>query len=106
MSIKQGQYSTKCFSYLTQVLGVDGSNNFADGYAEREIPRQYWWITSSGAGHYIIQNTSTKRYLSYSAVGDGRAVTLTDRNNGARVDLQSYTGAGNQQWYFQHRDPN
>lgn len=74
MSINPGQYSIKCVGFITQVLGVDGSNNFADGYREREIPRHYWQISSSGEGLYTIQNASTNRYLSYS----GGRVSLED----------------------------
>jgi hypothetical protein len=126
-AISPGIYSIKNVGYITQV--VDAGGETAVGLRENEGPRQRWDLAPMSDG-YAIRNHATGSYLGvngseavlqpmptpwhltlqYSgrfeieAVGDGRALTLTDGQNGVPVALENYMGKINQQWYFQRRD--
>jgi len=126
-AISPGIYQIKNVEYSAQV--VDGHGETAVGSREYEGARQHWDLAPMSDG-YAIRNQATGRYLSFNgseavlrmtptpwemipqhsgrfeieAIGDGRALTLTDGQNGAPVALETYTGRNDQQWYFQRLD--
>lgn len=127
VSPRLGNYSIKSAGYLGRVVGARGET--VVGSREDEAVRQRWRIEPMSDG-YAIRDLVTGTYLSFNgsgavlqptptpwditlqhsgrfeikAVGDGRALTLPDGQNGAPLVLENYTAGTNQQWYFQHSD--
>jgi hypothetical protein len=126
-AISPGIHAIKNVEYMNQA--VDASGGTAVGFRLRGGAPQRWDIAPMSDG-YAIRNQATGRYLGFNgseavlrptptpwemipqlsgrfeieAVGDGRALTLTDGQNGAPVALENYTGRSDQQWYLQRLD--